>query len=165
MALALVAFAACGPKGETGNGETETKGGEEQAKGTVETWGVITVLIPEGMSLKGGSLLDSESKNDATIMGAANDYSEYFMISVKDSEDTVKDSIDMTREINDDVKIDDVTETLDGVEWKGITYESLGIRVYVVYAEIGGQFVQVTGTGHTYDDATSVAILKSVKLG
>ncbi len=150
MALALVisAFASCGGGGGSVSGETKT-------------WGNITVLVPEGMTLKGGDVLNKEDPDKLTISKNDNAMN-YFLITVSDSEDNAKSNVETTRSMNKGCK--DVSVETEGAKWTGVTYDYSGTKVFQIYAKVDGRVVTVQSYGFEADSDTSKAVLGSLKI-
>ncbi len=163
MALALLvcAFASCGGQG---SGDASSADGGAAAadavKGETQTWGNITVLVPEDMTLKGGNVLD-EKNPDVVNISKKDNAMNYFLITINDDEEGVKSGIDSTREVNDGAK--DVTVDA-GASWKGVTYEYSGMDVFQIYADFDGRFAVVQSYGFAADSDVSKAILSSLKV-
>ena len=161
LLFAVGMLAACGDNGGSGNSGGDNGGGNQAAgvKGTTEEHGYYKVLVPEGYTLKGGNILDETDKSKFNLNN--NDSAlTYFMFSLYD-EENAKDSIDMTRDMNDGAK--DVTGTYNGVAWTGVAYESIGYQCFSMYADFGdGNFVIVSGSGNAYDGDVTGAVLSSL---
>ena len=163
MALALLVsvFASCGGGQDNGGNSADNGAAAADAvKGETQTWGNITVLVPEGMTLKGGNILD-ENNPDVVNISKSDNAMNYFLITINDDEDGVKSGIESTREGNDGAK--DVTVDA-GASWTGVTYEYSGMDVFQIYAEFDGRFAVVQSYGFAADSDTSKAILSSLKV-
>ena len=158
MLLAVGVFAACGESG--GSGDKVSDGGES-VKGETKTWGNITVLVPEGMTLKGGNILD-ENDPDVVNISKTDNAMNYFLITVDDDEEDAKGGIDSTREINSGCE--DVTVEAGGKTWKGVKYQYSGNDVFQIYATVDGRVPVVQCYGFAPDSDTSKAILASLKI-
>ena len=123
--------------------------------GSVETWGNISVLVPEGMVLNGGSLTDKEDPNTLWVQDP-NSMTPYFLISLY-SEENAASSIETTKELNDALDIDPFA--LNGVEWTGVDYDSGGLPCFQV---MGGGFL-VGSAGFGLDDDAALAVLASLE--
>ena len=128
--LMVVSIAACG-KNDAASGSDTSSGassgdagdsGNVAVQGKTETWGNITVAVPEGMNLKGGNALD-ENNPDVVNISEANNAMHYFLITVVDTEEQAASDIDSTREFNEGSQ--DVTVDA-GVQWKGVQYDYSG---------------------------------------
>ena len=150
-------FASCG-----GNSASTGDNGSaaQTVAGKTETWGNITVDVPEGMTLKGGSILDAEDPNVVNIAKDDNALN-YFLITVNDDEDSAKDGIDATREANDgaaDVSIDA------GASWSGVSYDFSGTPVLHIYGTVDGKVVVVQSYGFATGDDVTKSVLSSLKI-
>ena len=159
LLLCVAAFASCG-----GNGGSSSSGSDKPAadsvSGKTETWGNTTVLVPDGMTLTGGNVLDKENPDVVNIAKSDNAMN-YFLITINDSEDGAKMGIDSTKEANKGSK--DVSFEA-GVKWTGVSYEYSGSPAFQAYGEFDGRFAVVQSFGFATDDETTTAILSSLKV-
>ena len=161
LAMVVCLCAGCGETANNGGNDGDNGGGNQAAsvKGSTGEWGYYKVLVPEGYTLKGGNILDETDKSKFNLNN--NDSAlTYFMFSLYD-EENAKDSIDMTRDMNDGAK--DVTGTYNGVAWTGVAYESIGYQCFSMYGDFGdGHFVLVSAAGNAYDSEITNAVLSSL---
>ena len=157
LLLCLAAFASCGG----GDNGTSSGGGDNGAvAGKTETWGNITVLVPEGMTLKGGNALD-EKNPDVVNISKDDNAMNYFLITINDDEDSAKMGIDSTKEVNEGSK--DVSLEA-GVKWTGVSYEFSGSPAFQVYGEFDGRFAVVQSFGFGADEDVTKSVLESLKV-
>ena len=156
VSVAIFAFASCG--GKTEGGDTESVA-DNAPKGETQTWGNITIFVPEGMELKGGNILDENNPNVVNIHEKENEM-HYFLVTLGDDEEDAASSIGTTKEFNEGAE--DITFNFDGVEWKGVKYDFMG-PVFQVYAAVNGHIVMVQCYGFECDSATTAAVLQSIK--
>lgn len=161
LLLCCAAFASCG---EDNGGNSSAAGGDTPAadtvKGETQTWGNITVLVPEDMTLKGGNVLD-EKNPDVVNIAKKDNAMNYFLITINDSEDGAKMGIDSTKEANEGSK--DV-EFEAGVKWTGVSYEYSGSPAFQAYAEFDGRYAVVQSFGFATDDDVTTSVLSSLKV-
>lgn len=161
LALTIGVFAACG-----GNSSSSSAGGSDSAaaadsvKGETQTWGNITVLVPKGMTLTGGNILNDKDPDIVNIAKKDNALN-YFLITIKDNEEDVKGGIESTRSINDGCK--DVTIDA-GASYTGVCYEYSGMDVFHVYGKVDGRIAIVQCYGFAPDSDTTKAVLSSLKV-
>ena len=166
LALVLVVscFAACGennsaaPANNDASANNDAPATTAAPAGATQTWGNITVLVPDGFTLDGGSMFDDNSADDLTLTGSGLNY---FQISILENEDSAKDNLDMTKSFNEEAKPEDVTVSANGA-WTGVYYNSYGYDCFQVYATVNGKVVQVNGCGYKPDSATAVDVLSSI---
>lgn len=156
--MVLCCLTACGG----GGGEGDEDGGNAAAdvKGAEQTWGNITLLVPEGMELKGGNILDENDPDVLNIHEKDNEF-HYFMVTIYD-EESCKNSISGTKDMNDEVK--DVNLDVGGIKWTGVTYDVYGTPGLQVYAPINGKYALVSAYSYELDDDVTQAVLGSIKL-
>ena len=81
MALVVTVFAACGDKKE--GAETADNAGEAaSAKGETQTWGNITIFVPDDYKLTGGDMFDAENPDKLTLNTKSDSSFEYVMVSL-----------------------------------------------------------------------------------
>ena len=156
MLLCCAAFASCGG----GNDNGSSSGGNTSTAGKTQTWGNITVLVPEGMTLKGGNVLD-EKDPDVVNISKNDNAMNYFLITINDTEDGAKMGIDSTKEANkgsEDVSFEA------GVKWTGVSYEYSGSPAFQAYGEFDGRFAVVQSFGFGVDEDVTKSVLTSLKV-
>ena len=158
---ALFALCACG-SGEGGSGESENGGAS--VKGETQEWGNITVFVPEGNSLLGGSQLDAETPDSAWILLDENN-THYYKFDIVEKE-TAENSVATTKEVNADSEgAKDFTIEAGGVTWTGFAYVYGGsCDCFQLYGEVGGKCLLVGAAWHAYDSDETAAVLGSIKL-
>ncbi len=163
LLLCCAAFASCGGD----NGSSDSKGGDTSSaaadtsvSGKTETWGNITVLVPDDMTLKGGNILD-EKNPDVVNISKKDNATNYILITINDSEDGAKSGVKSTKEANKGSK--DV-EFEAGEEWEGVSYEYSGSPAFQAYAEFDGRYAVAQSFGFATDDDVTKAVLSSLKV-
>ena len=118
--------------------------GDSAAKGEQKTWGNISVLVPDGMKLSGGSAADKEDKNVVTLQ-KTDDIMCYLQISIVDSLDTAKNNASLTKSTNNasDIKAFKVGDT----EWNGVTYKFSENPCFMIYGEVQGKVFSTWSVG------------------
>ena len=141
--------------------ETEGTASEASPAGKIETWGNLTVFVPEGFSLTGGSLLSKEDQNSLWIQLDANK-SIYYLISIV-AEDVAKNGVETTKEMNAEYDPVDVKFTTGSIEWTGVSYVYSGSTdCFYIYSNIDGKTVIVQAGWNTYDSEQTKTILASI---
>ncbi len=156
LIMAATVFASCG-----GDSSADSAGGNDSsdAKGETQTWGNITVFVPEGFALKGGDMFDDEDPDKLTLSKDGSSF-DYFLVTAGFTQDNAEMSIEGTRSANEgcedvEIKVGDVT-------WKGVAYTWSSLDIVVVTAPMGEGYVLFTSSGHGKDDATFKAVLESL---
>ncbi|MBQ7505081.1 MAG: hypothetical protein IJT79_07180 [Ruminococcus sp.] len=157
LLLCCAAFASCG--GDSKGGDSGSDSGNSVA-GETQTWGNITVLVPDGMTLKGGSILD-EKDPDVVNISKKDNATNYFLITINDTEDGAKSGLDSTKDANKDSK---ETTFEAGKKWTAVTYEYSGSPAFQAYAEFDGRYAVVQSFGFASDDDTTTAVISSLKV-
>lgn len=152
LTLTVSALTGCGLAGSGGSADAEEIAGKQ------ETWGNLTVFVPEDMYLTGGSVTEPEDPDTLWIQ-ENNDQFKYFIVSVVDAEQLEGD-IKMSVEINDGETPEPFE--LNGTTWHGMTYTFNEKPGFQVGAEIDGVTYEVSSFSYALDDAHTTAILKSI---
>lgn len=155
--IMIFSFAACG-EGEGDNQQPEVKG-EQQS------WGQISVFVPEGYVLNGGSItgVDDDDPTQCAIQPETTSMYDYFWIIAKD-EATVLTDIETTKSMND---AKDITVDAGGNTWTGCHYVyeaySGNIDCGAVYCTVDGVTYLVNFCGHAPDSPELITVLSSIK--
>ena len=170
--LMVVTVAACGKDEPAASGASSnaSSGASSDAasdvssnvavQGKTETWGNITVAVPEGMTFKGGNALDEEDPNVVTLQKEDNAFN-YYLITVVADEEQAKNDIGMSKEVNEGSQ--DVSVSA-GAQWTGVTYEYSGTPVFHIYGMVDGKAVEVQSYGFAADADSTKAVLGSLKI-
>lgn len=165
LVLALSLFA-CGGTDSDADVEKDDKPAKEEVKGEVQTWGKISIFVPEGYEFGHGSITGSDDEDESQCYlrpeGSTSMY-DYFWI-VVNSEETVKNNISMSKEVN---SADDITFKAGDTEWTGCHYlytTALNgdVDCGTVYRMIGDEAYQVSFAGYATDSAVMTAVLSSI---
>ena len=131
-----------------------------QIDGSEETWQKLTVLVPNGMELVGGSALDASDPNTAWIQRRGDELS-YFLVTIVEKE-RIDATIKTTKELNSG---EDIAFDAGQLHWKGVKYKYAGVSdCFQVYAEVNGKTMLVSGSRFASDSAEAKAVLASIKL-
>lgn len=159
LALVLmVSLVACGGK------DSDKGGKKEEVKGSQQSWGMISVFVPEGYVLNGGSItgIDDTDETQCSIQPEQATMYDYFWIAVKDA-DFAASSIETTKDVN---SAEDITITAGDKDWTGCHYVydsySGSVDCGAVSCEIDGATYLVTFCGHAPDSAEMTAVLSSI---
>ena len=156
LLMCCAVFAACG---DSKGGDSGSDSGNSVA-GETQTWGNITVLVPDGMTLKGGNILD-EKDPDVVNISKKDNATNYYLITINDSLDGAKSGLDSTKDANKGSK---ETTFKAGKEWTAVTYEYSGAPAFQAYADFDGRYAVVQCFGFAADDETTTAVLSSLKV-
>ncbi|MCQ2419191.1 MAG: hypothetical protein MJ085_05325 [Clostridia bacterium] len=138
---------------------------DEITWGSMQTWGRISVFVPDGYVLQGGNItgIDDTDETQCSIQPETPSFYDYYWIVITDAE-TAESNIEATKAINSGKN---ATVTAGDHEWKGVTYSMTGLNgsidAGVVYSEIDGVVYQVTFVGHEPDSNEVSSVLKSIK--
>ena len=153
--ISIAVIAMVGVAGLSACGGSE---GGSSVSGQEQTWGNIKVFVPDGMTIKGGTAIDSENK-DALSLTKADEPMSYINVSVVDAESAAS-NIQMTKDTNhgsdiSDLKAGDTT-------WSGVTYTFGEKECLQLSATIGDTTFMVMSYGYAHDDEMYTTILGSL---
>ena len=168
--MVMTLTAACGTeKKDEGSAQTaSTQAAQDNAqdnavKGAEQTWGEITIFVPDSMNMQGGDgSVDPDDQKTVWLTDKDNAYS-YIKVMIYDSADDVKVSIDTTKEINKEYNPEDVKMTVGGTEWNGVAYVAMNTDCSSLYATVGDKVYFLMIGGQKYDSDIVKAILASLK--
>ena len=127
--------------------------------GETKSFGKISVFLPEGMLLTGGSIFDSNDENELQIT-TPDEFVPYFLVSVKKAETAEKD-LASAKEKNGGSEIESF-KTGKNV-WHGVAYEYNGTPCFLLIAQIKENTFEVMSEGYSHEDAVPYAVLSSLK--
>ena len=156
FAFSVITISACGG-GEEVN---ETTAPVTEPAVQTQTWGNITLAVPEGYELHGGSMLDEKDPN-GLFLQMTGQATNYFSINVVDNDDIAENSIETTRDVN---SADDASVTVGSTEWKGVAYNSSGVDCFHMYGKVGGKTVLVMCAGNSYQSDVAKGVLESITI-
>ena len=136
--------------------ETENK----EITGKTETWGVFTVLGPDGWTLRKGDALDDNDQNVCSVKKS--DFSYFDLKSEKD--DVMKQKYDYNKKTYTLNQKDLAATKLGDIEWNGFEYGNELNPGFELYATVNGKNIRVSCCGFTFDSAEAKAVLSSIKL-
>lgn len=134
-------------------------------KGSLQTWGEISVFVPEGYALHGGAIVGSKTddvKQCSIQPEKPNSYDYYWIIST--TAEKAVENIATTKEVN---AADDITVKANGTEWKGCHYlykplSGRAVDCGSIYRTDGDIVYQVNFAGHAPDSVEMTAVLASI---
>ena len=157
--ILVVALVGCG-------GSSAKTKGEAKMKGTTETWGEISVFVPDGFEFHGGNItgVDDTDEKQCYMKKDPQSMYDYIWIVVKDDEASAKSNVETTKDVN---KAEDVTVKADNGEWTGChyVYESYkgSVDCGAIYATVDGKTIQVNFAGYAPESKEMKAVLSSLK--
>lgn len=172
MALGL---AACGDSGSSSKSDTGTvstaasdtsaaadskPADDGSVSGAAQTWGIYTVLVPEGWKLKGGDFFDENDPNFCSVKKS--DFSYFDFKSEK--EETQKSQYEYNKKTYTSEQKDLPAATIAGIEWNGFEYGSEITKGFELYGQYNGRFLRVSSAGFAFDSKEAKAILESLKI-
>ena len=134
---------------------------DKEITGKTETWGVFTVLVPDGWTLRKGDALD---ENDQTVCSVKkSDFSYFDLKSEKD--DIMKQKYDYNKKTYTQDQKDLPATKVGDIEWNGFEYGGDFNKGFELYATVNGKNIRVSSCGFKFDSPEAKAVLGSIKLG
>lgn len=142
--------------------EAATEAAPAPVVGEEQTWGEITVSVPDSMDMQGGSFGNSEDLKSTTLNDKDN-AANYIIVTIVDSEESARSNVEMSKSVNETYHPEDISFTAGGGSWEGITYDAHGIVCTNAFAVIGDKVFSVLAAGHAYDSDVMQMVLGSLK--
>lgn len=161
--MLVLCLVACGGDANPDGGDKPAET-EAQLKGEQKTWGQISVFVPEGYVLGGGSItgVDDTDETQCYIQGETPSMYDYYWICVQDAE-TAASNIELTKSINN---AEDITINDGSKDWKGCHYVydaySGKVDIGAVACEIDGVTYVANFCGHKPDSDELKTVLASI---
>lgn len=145
-------LAACGDDSSSDSSSGSSSGSGSTESANTQTWGDITVYVPDGMTLEGGNGTFDPDDPKTLWLREGNGGMNYIKVQLVDSAADAQNNIDMTKSMNEEYSPRDLTWTgPNGISWKGVMYEASGYLCVSLYAETNGKVYYVISAG--YDPA------------
>ena len=146
---------------ESTPGDEESKSGEEgNVTGEVKQWGIYSVLIPEGWTLRTGDVLDDNDENYCSVKKS--DFS-YFDFKCE-TEDVQKMQYNYNKNTYTLNQADLPETEIASIKWNGFEYGNDFTKGFELYGSSNGRFLRVSGVGFAFDSAEAKAVLGSLKV-
>lgn len=142
---------------ETTSEETESN---KEITGSEQTWGVFTVMVPDGWTLKGGNFLDENEPNICSVRKT-----DFNFFDIKNEKEEVqKQQYEYNKKTYTNEQKDLPATTLGGIEWNGFQYGNDFGGGFELYGQSNGKFLRVSCAGFSFDSPETKAILGSLKV-
>lgn len=142
--------------------EENTESKADVDSGTTETWGVFSVFVPEGFTLKGGDVFD---ETDTRYFSVKKGDFYYFDFYTSDTEDDVMSRYNYNKDTYTNEQ-KDVSGTYGGIDWTGFQYsDGFGGYGFEAYTSIDGQYIKVAGVGYEFESPEAEKVLGSLTVG
>ena len=132
----------------------------KEITGETKTWGVYTVLVPEGWTLRQGDALDDNDENYCSVKKS--DFS-YFDLK-NESEEVSKNHYDYNKKTYTLNQKDIPATKIGDIEWNGFEYGNELNKGFELYATVNGKNIRVSSCGFGFDSAETKAVLGSLKI-
>ena len=133
---------------------------DKEITGKTETWGVFTVLVPDGWTLRKGDALDENDPNYCSVKKS--DFSYFDLKSEKD--DVMKQQYDYNKKTYTQDQKDLPATKVGDIEWNGFEYGGDFNKGFELYATVNGKNIRVSSCGFKFDSPEAKAVLASIKL-
>jgi hypothetical protein len=140
--------------------ESSSKAEEKQITGETKTWGVFTVLIPEGWKLREGDALNDKDPNYCSVKKS--DFS-YFDLK-SETDEVSKKQYDYNKKTYTQDQKDLPATKVGDIEWNGFEYGGDLNKGFELYATVNGKNIRVSSCGFKFDSPEAKAVLASIKL-
>ena len=137
-----------------------SKAEEKQITGETKTWGVFTVLIPEGWKLREGDALNDKDPNYCSVKKS--DFS-YFDLK-SETDEVSKKQYDYNKKTYTQDQKDLPATKVGDIEWNGFEYGGDLNKGFELYATVNGKNIRVSSCGFKFDSPEAKAVLASIKL-
>ena len=131
---------------------------EKNITGETKSWGVFTVLVPEGWTLREGDALDATDPNYCSVKKS--DFTYFDLKSEKD--DLMKQHYEYNKNTYTDQQKDLPATKVGNFEWNGFEYGGDFNKGFELYATADGKNIRVSCCGFRFDSAEAQAILSSI---
>ena len=162
----MLGMTACGDSSKSEDNSTASSTAassaaeDKEITGKTETWGVFTVLVPDGWTLKQGHSLDEKDPNYCAVKKS--DFSYFDLKSEKD--DVMKQQYDYNKKTYTQDQKDLPATKVGDIEWNGFEYDGAGTPCFELYSTVNGKNIRVSCCGFKFDSAEAKAVLTSIKL-
>ena len=126
--------------------------------GETRTWGVFTVLVPDGWTLKGGDFLD---ENDPDVVSVKESDFKYFDIK-SETEEVQKNQYEYNKNTYTNEQQELPATTFGGIEWNGFSYGNDFGGGFELYGKSGDKYLRVSSAGFAFDGPETKAVLDSL---
>lgn len=173
MALSLVA---CGSDDSSEKGtkskddDTETvssvsedegeSSAAEELKGSDQTWGCFTVMVPDGWTFTKGDTFDENDERYCSVKKS--DFS-YFDLKSETEEIQTK-QYEYNKKTYTNGQKDIPATKIGEIEWTGFEYGNDFGGGFELYAKTGDKFLRVSSAGFKFDGPETKAVLGSLKI-
>ena len=170
LAVAMLAsvMTACGDKKDTAGSDitpaaTADGNGDTGVAGSEQTWGNLTVFVPDTMDFKGGNgTFDPDDRNTVWLYGKEK-VTDYIKITILDSEDDAKSNIETTYSMNEEYSPIECKLALSNGDWTGIDYSASGTDCVILYSVVVGKVYFTMSAGFPANSDVLNAVLESLK--
>lgn len=135
---------------------------EESAEltGAEQTWGIYTVMVPDGWTLKGGDYFD---ENDPDVCAVKKSDFSYFEFK-SETESTQKQQYEYNKSNYTNEQTDIPATMVGDIEWTGFQYGNDFGGGFELYAQAEGKFLRVSCAGFKFDSPEAEFVLSSLKV-
>ncbi len=165
--LLAVGLASCGdsssqaddPAVKTSSNAVEESSSKKEIQGDTKTWGIYSVMVPQGWELRGGYALDDNDVNYCSVKKSDFTYFDF----KSESDDLMKQQYDYNKKTYT-MEQKDVSGKYGDIEWTGFEYGGELNKGFELYGKAGSKNVRVSCAGFTFDSEETKAVLSSLKI-
>ena len=162
----MLGMTACGDSSKSDDNGTASSAAvsssseDKEITGKTETWGVFTVLVPDGWTLRKGDALDENDPNYCSVKKS--DFS-YFDLK-SETDEVSKKQYDYNKKTYTQDQKDLPATKVGDIEWNGFEYGGDLNKGFELYATVNGKNIRVSSCGFKFDSPEAKAVLASIKL-
>lgn len=163
MSLGMVSCGSSSSKADDKDEDSPAETVESKAAeltGTEKTWGIYTVKVPDGWTLRTGDALNDQDENYCSVKKS--DFS-YFNLK-NESEEVQKKQYEYNKNTYTLNQKDIPTTKLGEIEWTGFEYGNDFSKGFELFAKSGDKFLRVSCAGFAFDSAEAKFVLESLKI-
>lgn len=145
---------------ETASAAVSSAAESTSLTGETKTWGIFTVMVPDGWTLRQGDVLDDSDPNRCSVKKS--DFSYFDLKSEK--EEVQKQQYEYNKKTYTMNQKDISAVTIAGIEWNGFEYGNEMNPGFELYGSSNGRPLRVSCAGFKFDSPETNAILGSLSV-
>lgn len=128
--------------------------------GAEQTWGIYTVMVPDGWKLRKGDVLDENAPEFCSVKKSDFKYFDFMC----EEENVQKQHYEYNKKTYTNEQKDIPATTIGSIEWTGFQYGNDFGGGFELYGKSGGKFLRVSCAGFSFDSPETQAVLGSLKI-
>ena len=145
------------PSEESASEESQV---EEITISSTETWGDMTVGVPDGWTFRKGDVLDEEDTRYCSVKKSDFSFFDFKM----ESEELMKQQYDYNKKTYTNEQ-QDVSGKYGDIDWTGFQYgDGFGGYGFEIYSTVNGKPIRVSCAGFAFDSNEAETVLSSLSI-